>query len=104
MDWAYISGLWGVVLPFLIEVFAKKITGQTKILVVFGSCLTAAIITTGLEGGFVDWHWGQFAGSFVIILGLSVNLWKQMWKQWFPKDPDPIEGHPQDIIQSELKK
>jgi hypothetical protein len=104
MDWAIISGLWGVLLPPVIEMYSKKITGQAKILVVFTSCLIAAVITTGLEGGFIDWNWSQFGASAVIILTLSTNLWKQMWKQWFPKDPDPIEGHPQDIIQNELKK
>jgi hypothetical protein len=104
MDWAIISGLWGVLLPPFIEMFSKKVTGQAKILVVFTSCLIAAVITTGIDGGFIDWNWGQFGASAVIILTLSTNLWKQMWKKWFPQDPDPIEGHPQDIIQNELKK
>lgn len=91
MDWAIISGLWGVLLPPFIEMFSKKVTGQAKILVVFASCLIAAVITTGIDGGFIDWNWTQFGASAVIILTLSTNLWMQMWKKWFPDEPDPIK-------------
>lgn len=93
MDWLVLSGLIGTLLPAIIELFAKSITGRWKIVTVWGVCLFAAVVQTGADGGFVSWNWSQFGGSFVIILVLSVKMWKDMWKKWFPGDSDPYEDN-----------
>jgi len=90
MDWLLVSGFIGLVLPVLIEIFSKKVTGQKKILIVFVCCVVASIVQTGVDGGFVGWNWSQFAGSTMVILFASVNMWSVMWKKWFPDDSDPI--------------
>ena len=97
MDWLAISGLIGMILPVLIELCSKKISGKWKIIIVWTVCFIVAIVQTGVDGGLSNWNWNQFGVSFVVILGLSIEMWKGMWKQWFPKDPDPyliLESEP----------
>ena len=89
-DWLAVSGLIGTVLPVLIELFSKSLSGKWKIVTVWGFCIVAAIVQTGVDGGFVNWNWAQFGGSLVVIVALSVKMWKDMWKQWFD-DQDPYE-------------
>lgn len=90
-DWIGISGLLGLILPVLIELFTKKITGKWKIVIVFATCLVSAVIQNGVEGGFKSWNWSQFSVSFTVIITLAVNMWNQMWKKWFPDETNPIE-------------
>ena len=48
-DWIGISGLLGLILPVLIELFTKKITGKWKIVIVYVTglklCAEAADLT-----------------------------------------------------------
>lgn len=90
IDWVAVSGFIGLILPVIIELFAKKISGKAKILVVWGCCIVCAVAQHGMDGGFSEWNWGQFLTSAVIIITIAVNSWNQMWKKWFPTDPDPI--------------
>ena len=98
MDWIFVSSFIGVLLPPIIELYAKKVAGQGKIAIVFSTCLIMAVVQTGIDGGWVGWNWAQFGGSTIVILVLATNMWGQMWKKWYPETSDPIEGHKQEII------
>ena len=90
INWVAISGFIGLILPVLIELFAKKISGKAKILVVWVCCLFCAVVQHGVDGGFQEWNWGQFTTSAVIIISIAINSWNQMWKKWFPDTPNPV--------------
>lgn len=90
VDWVGLSGLIGLILPVFIELLSKHVTGKTKILVVWGSCILCAFVQHGVDGGFKNWNWGQFSVSLVIILSLATKQWNEMWKKWFPETPNPI--------------
>jgi hypothetical protein len=91
IDWVALSGLTGLIMPVLIELFAKKVHGQAKIIIVWVACLFTAFVQHGLDGGFQAWDWGQFTVTLVIILGIAINSWNQMWKKWFGEQPDPTK-------------
>jgi len=90
INWVAVSGFIGLILPVVIELFSKKVTGKAKILVVWGSCIACAFAQHGVDGGFQNWNWGQFSISVVIILTLATKQWNEMWKKWFPDTPNPV--------------
>jgi len=91
MDWLVVSGFIGLILPLIIERFANKAKGQAKILIVFGWCILAAVVQTGVQGGWIGWNWSMLAQSVLMILGTSVVLWREMWRKWYPNTPDPVD-------------
>jgi len=91
MDWYTVSAIWGTFVPLFIEIFAKKVHGQWKIVIVFAFCLGGAVVSMGLDGGFDNWSNGNFALAFLGILTLATNTWAVMWKKFFSSEPDPLK-------------
>ena len=90
VQWTAVSGMIGVLLPVMIELFAKHIKGKKKIAVVFGCCLISSTVQYGVEGCFQNWNPSLLVYTLGVILTISINSWNQMWKKWFPTEPSPL--------------
>ena len=91
MEWTALSGLIGMVLPIVIELFAKKVKGKKKIVIVLVSCIVTSIAQYGVQGGFKEVNLSMFFYTSAIICTMAINSWNQMWKKWFPTDPNPLK-------------
>ncbi|MCK5849061.1 MAG: hypothetical protein KAH01_07705 [Caldisericia bacterium] len=90
MDWISISAAYGLLVPLIIELTAKKLKGKWKIVIVFMFCITGAIVGQGVLGAWENWDISQLIISSIIVLALATNSWSMMWKKWFKNDPDPL--------------
>jgi hypothetical protein len=86
--WTLLTGLIGVILPFLIELFSKSVKGKNKIMVVLVTSLVLSVVQAGTEENFGGGGWTleTILQNFIIIFGLAVNMWNMVWKQWFNED------------------
>jgi len=86
--WVILSGLIGVLLPPIIEIFSKNVKGKNKIIVVLVTSLVLAGVQAGTESLLVEegWSFQTILQNFIIIFGLAVNMWNMVWKQWFNED------------------
>jgi len=91
IDWIAVSGAVGALLPLVIEYCSKNVTGKNKVLLVLGVCFVIAIIQHGVDGGFTEPYSLSVLGVKILIITVTaVNMWNQMWKQFFPDDPNPV--------------
>lgn len=92
MDFVQIQMIWGTVLSMFIQIVTPKITkNSVRMGIVVVCCLISAVISYGLEIGFVKpLDYNELFTTLLIIASSTFGSWALMWKRVFPKIDDPL--------------